>query len=271
MKSILGIDIGSSTTKIIEYKNNRIIDKKIIRHFLSENDLEDFFSKKNIKEFEKIVVTGIGASKVDLEKYNIPVIKIEEFDAISKGGLYLSNKEEALVVSVGTGTALIQANKEKSKHIGGTGIGAGTLFNFCDRFLDINNFDEIYELSKKGNIEKIDLRIGDITEKEIDTLPKNLTLSNFGKFDKNAKKEDILIGFINMIFEVIGMMATFATINSDIKDIVLIGNITVLPVVKEILKKIENTHNVKFSVYDDAEYAVALGAVRCVIEENKRR
>ena len=31
--------------------------------------------------------------------------------------------------------------------------------------------------------------------------------------------------------------------------------------VKEILKKIEFTHNVKFMIVDDVEYAVALGAI----------
>lgn len=267
MNSILGIDIGSSTTKIIEYKSNKIITKKIIRHAFSEKDIEEFIAKNNINDLEKIVLTGIGADKINIEKYNIPIEKVEEFDAISKGGLYLSNKEKAIIVSVGTGTALIQATKNEAKHLGGTGVGAGTLLNLCDRILKINSFDEIYELSKKGNIEKIDLRIGDVTDKEIETLPKDLTLSNFGKFDKDAKKEDILIGFINMIFEVIGMMAAFATINSEIKDVVLIGNITVLPRVEEILKKIEFTHGIKFSVYDDAEYAVALGAIRSVIDK----
>ena len=266
MESILGIDIGSSTTKIIEYKNEEIHKKTIVRHIFSEKDIDKFLEENNIENIEKIVLTGIGADKIKVEKYNIPIEKVEEFDAISKGGLYLSNKEKAIIVSVGTGTALIQATKDGCKHLGGTGVGAGTLLNLCDRILNINSFDEIYELSRKGNIEKIDLRIGDVTDKEIKTLPPDLTLSNFGKFDKDAKKEDILIGFINMIFEVIGMMAAFATINTEIKDVILIGNITVLPRVKEILKKIEHTHKVKFSVHDDAEYAVALGAIRSVID-----
>lgn len=262
--SIIGIDIGSSTTKIVEYKDEKIASKKIYREKYKKEDFEDFLFVNNInkQEITRIVFTGIGADKVKKEDYDInEICFVEEFDAIANGGLYLSKKEEALVVSVGTGTAFILVRKDGIKHLGGTGVGAGTLFNLCKKFLGTNSYDEILNLAKKGDITKVDLRIGDVTDKEIVTLPKDLTLANFGKMEDVAQKEDIAIGIINMIFEVIGMMVAFASINSDIKDAVLIGNIVDLPGVKEILKKIEFTHKVNFSIVDDVEYAVALGAI----------
>ena len=70
-----------------------------------------------------------------------------------------------------------------------------------------------------------------------------------------------------MVFEVIGMMVAFASLKADYKDAILIGNIVAIPGVKEILKKIEFTHKMNFIVLDDAEYAVALGAVVKSIEE----
>lgn len=146
--------------------------------------------------------------------------------------------------------------------MGGTGVGAGTLLNMCDRLLNVKSFNEILELSKLGDLSKIDLRIGDITDKEIATLPYDLTLANFGKFDVDSKKEDIVLGLLNMIFEVIGMMAVFATQNTDIKDIVVIGNITVIPVVKDIIEKLEKLHKVNFILSEDGEFAVVIGAVQ---------
>lgn len=142
------------------------------------------------------------------------------------------------------------------------GVGAGTLTKTCNSFANTNSFDEIIELSKKGNLEKIDLRIGDVTDKKIETLPKDLTLSNFGKMDKNVKQEDIVLGIINMIFEVIGMMCAFALKNDTIKDVVLIGNVATLPTVKQSLKKIEKTQGIKFIISKNPQYAVALGAIR---------
>lgn len=259
--SIIGIDIGSSTTKIVEYKNEKIENKLIIRDGFLKEKLDEFINSNNIK-VEKIVFTGIGASKINKEDYNVTVDVVDEFSAIAKGGLYLAKKEKALVVSVGTGTAFIDVNKEEAKHLGGTGVGAGTLFNICNRMLDINSFDEIVSLAEKGNVEKVDLRIKDITNEEIPTLPLDLTLSNFGKFEKDSKKEDIVIGLINMIFEVIGMMAVFITSKSNIKDVILVGNITVIPGVRYVLDRIEKVQNINFIVPKNTEFAVVLGAIK---------
>lgn len=266
-KSIIGVDIGSSTTKIVEFKNEKIISKKILRKKYDKKELEKFCEINNIKNIEKIVFTGIGADKINQNDYTLPIEKVEEFTAIATGGLYLSQKTNAIIVSVGTGTAVIEAQSGNIKHLGGTGVGAGTLFNMCKQFLKINDFDEILELSKQGDIGKIDLRIGDITDKEIITLPSYLTLSNFGKFEDDAKKEDIVLGLVNMVFEVIGMMAAFATINSEVKNVVVIGNITAIPVAQKVLKKIEFTHNIKFEVPENTEFAVVIGAIKSI--ENK--
>lgn len=262
--SIIGIDIGSSTTKIIEYKESRIISKKILRKSYSKSDLDIFIKENNIDNVKEIVFTGIGADKINEADYKVKISKVAEFNAIAEGGLYLSGKEEAIIVSIGTGTALLETKKNGVKHLGGTGLGAGTLYNVCDRLLGISGFDKICEAAENGNIEKIDLRIGDVTDTEIATLPKELTLSNFGKFEKDSSKEDIVIGLVNMIFEVIGMMVAFYTINSEIKEAVLIGNITALPGVKDILDKIENTHKVKFYIPENAEFAVTLGAIKYI-------
>lgn len=262
--SIISIDAGTTTTKIIEFKENKIKNKEITTNNNLEEALELFLERNKIKKdnIEYIAVTGIGANNLKLKKINKPIKTVEEFKAIAKGGLYLSKKEKALIVSIGTGTALVRATPKSINHLGGTGIGAGTLTNLCKLFAKTNSFEEIIELSKKGDLSKIDIRIGDITNKKIKTLPKDLTLSNFGSLSKNAKKEDIILGIVNMIFETIGMMAAFSLKKDTIKDVVLIGNIVKIPRVKEILRKIEKTQNIKFTLPQNPEFAVALGAVK---------
>ncbi len=120
--SIIGIDIGSTTTKIIEYNKKKLINSEILKNRNTEEILEEFLQSNNINisDIEKIVVTGIGANKFKSNKYNIPMKTVEEFEAIATGGLNLANKKEGLIVSVGTGTALIRVNKGGIKHLGGT-------------------------------------------------------------------------------------------------------------------------------------------------------
>lgn len=266
--SIIGIDIGSSTIKIVEYEKSKILNKAISENKNYELVLDNFIIQNNIKEIDKIVVTGINSKKVNLNKYNVPVEFVEEFIAIGTGGLYLAEKERAIIASIGTGTALIRAQKgRESKHLGGTGVGAGTLTNLCNKFASTKSFEEIIELSKEGDLSKIDLRIADLTDEDIKTLPPELTLANFGKLQEDANKSDVVLGIVNMVFEVIGMMTAFASINDDIKDIILIGNITCIPVVKDVMKKIEKTHGLSFIIPENAQYGVAIGAIKS-IEKN---
>lgn len=267
--TIIGVDVGSSTIKIVEYKNKQVCNKQISESKQYEKTIDKFIKDNNIKEFEKIVLTGINAKKIDVSKYNVPVHIVEEFVAIGTGGLYLSNKKKAIIASIGTGTALIRAEENNFKHLGGTGVGAGTLTKLCNKFAGTKSFDEIIELSKKGDLDNIDLRIMDLTDENIKTLPPELTLANFGKLKDNATNEDIALGILNMIFEVIGMMSAFASINDEIKDIVFIGNIVTIPQVKDILLKIEKTHKVKFIIPEEPQFAVIIGAIESLKENNK--
>ena len=58
------------------------------------------------------------------------------------------------------------------------------------------------------------------------------------------------------------MMGVFITLKMDIKDVILVGNITVLPGVKYVLDRIEKVQNVKFIVPENSEFAVVLGAIK---------
>lgn len=265
--SIIGIDTGITFIKIIEYKNGKINNKFIKENGDINEDLEYFLkiSKINIQEIEQIVITGINSKLFNKKLYkNIKVMIVNEFIAIGKGALTLTKKKEALIVSVGTGTAFVKAGpKNKIEHIGGTGIGGGTLINLCSKFCNINSFDEIIKLSEKGNLKNINLTIGDVCKTKVEGLPQNITASNFGKLNKNKqiKKEDICLGIINMIFETIAMMAVFAIRKEKIKEVIITGNVVSLPQVKKILKEVEKIQNVKFIIPKNKKYSTALGAV----------
>ena len=264
--NIIGIDLGTSLSKIIECDEKlNIVNKMISYEKEIEKVMNDFTSQNNvdISKIEKIVITGVGSSKIKQEKIrDIEVIKTNEFLAVGLGSLELAKKEEALIASMGTGTAIVKANGKGIEHLGGTGVGGATLLNLAGKFAGTNNFDEIVELSKKGTLENVDLTIGDITEEEITTLPSNITAANFGKLNEKATKEDIILGIINMIFEVIGMFTVFASKSSEVKDVILVGSLTKVPYIHTVIGMFKYLCDLNYIIPENAEYAVAIGAVK---------
>lgn len=263
--NIIGIDSGSSAVKIIEQdESGQILHKLMLNKMPVKKALEVFINKEKIKKnkISKIVLTGVGKDEIEENLYGIPTIKIDEFIAIGTGGKKLADKKNALIVSIGTGTAFVMAKGKSYTHIGGTGVGGGTILSLCKKIGDVNSVAEINEAIKNASLKNVDLSIQDVAIKEIKTLPKDTTSANFGKLNENATTKDLIFGVVNMVFETIGVMAVFATQNTTIKNIIVIGNVATMPYINVVLKKIENLHKgVKFIIPKTAEYATVIGAI----------
>ncbi len=137
---------------------------------------------------------------------------------------------EALVVSMGTGTAFIRSSLINGfSHIGGSGVGGGTIMGLCSRLTCAQHFDTITKLAERGNLSQVDLMVKDIFQGAISTLPADLTAANFGHWADSATEEDTALGVLNMVFQTVGMMAVFACRNDTTRDVVLTGSLTEIP------------------------------------------
>ncbi len=269
MKTVVGIDVGGSTTKIVGFEET---GRLIAPMFVRANDqitsvygaLGKFTTQNNLPldRIEKIMVTGVGSTFVTGPIYQIPCVKCSEFDCVGRGGLWLSGLDEAIVVSMGTGTALVHARSDGSyAYLGGTGIGGGTLLGLSEKLLGMRDIGHIIELASSGDLHKIDLRVSDITKKDVHPgLAPDLTASNFGKISDIASKSDLALGIINMIFETIGMLAVFAARGKDIRNIVLTGNLTGLPQTREIFEALNELFEVRFLIPVNAQFGTVIGA-----------
>ncbi len=262
----IGIDIGGSTTKIIGVEDNKIKDPLLVRandpiaslfgafgKFVDNNNL-------SLGEVERVMVTGVGSSHMTKPLYGLPTAKVEEFLANGLGGLHLTALDEAIIVSMGTGTAIIKATKQSIEHIGGTGVGGGTLIGLSSRMLNIRDIQLILKTAEDGDLANIDLMVGDISRDVLPGLPPETTASNFGKISDVATKGDIALGILNLVFQTIGTISGFAAKNSGIKDIVLIGNLSTIPYCASIFSRLEEIYSVRFIIPDYSEYGTALGA-----------
>ena len=248
MKVIIGIDVGGSTTKIVGFRGERVLGCAFVQAADPITSLYGAFGKFTVEhkialsDIEKVIVTGAGSSYVKDPIYGLPCVHESEFTCVGKGGLYLSGLSEAIVVSMGTGTALVHAKKDGdniiTNYLGGTGVGGGTLLGLSKKLTGMGTIEHIVEAAKGGNLDNIDLRISDIIKKTARNvpLPNDMTAANFGKVSDIASKDDLALGIINMVFETIGMIGYFATKSVGTKDLVLTGNMTNLPQAKEIFQ-----------------------------------
>lgn len=268
MKVKIGIDIGGSTTKVVGLKNNEIITPLLIK----ANDpitslfgaLGKFVYTNNIEicNIEKIMITGVGATYIDSNIYGIDTVKVSEFDANALGGLYLSNKDKGIIVSLGTGTSIVEAIKGGSNtYVGGTAIGGGTIVGLCKKLINVSDIENIVKLSETGNLSNIDLAVSDIVYDEMPKLNNDITASNFGKTTECATENDIAIGVLNLVFQSIAMTSVFAKKHSEFDDVILIGNLSKLDICKHIFADINKLTGVNFIFPEMSEYATAVGAL----------
>ncbi|MBE6671106.1 MAG: type II pantothenate kinase [Ruminococcaceae bacterium] len=268
-KYVIGIDVGGSTTKIVGFDENKnLINPLFVRatdqitsiygafgKFTSENSIE-------LDQISKVMMTGVGSTFITKPIYGLKCESVPEFECVGRGGLYLSGLKDTIVVSLGTGTAIVHAKENnKIEYLGGTGVGGGTLMGLSKQLLNMDEIEHIVELAKEGDLNNIDLRIKDISKQEsFGGLPDIMTAANFGKISDIATRSDMALGIINMIFEVAGMLAIFAARNHNIKDIVVTGNLTRIPQSVEIFNNLNTLFGVNFMIPKNAQFSTVIGA-----------
>ena len=278
MGIIIGIDVGISTTKIVGIKNNKVSAPIRITaadpitslygafgKYLHDNDID-------LSDVEHVMLTGVGAAYIDQPIYGLPTSKSQEFIADGLGARFESKLDHTIVVSMGTGTSFVKCDGEEMKHIGGIGVGGGTLAGLARIMLNTSDIAQVATLAKQGNIRNIDLTIGDISPQPLPGLPMDTTASNFARAQSDASKEDIAAGIIKMVLQSIGSAAWLASLGSDIRDFVLIGNLSLLPQCKEVFPALEKLYDIRFHIPKYSQYCTAIGAaLDYVINFNKGR
>lgn len=266
MKTTIGIDVGISTTKIVGVRDGEVSSPQRIRATDPVTSLYGAFGKYlydnqiDLNDIEQVMLTGVGAAYIDSPIYGLPTTKVEEFIADGLGAQHESQLSKMIVVSMGTGTSIVQCDGDLIKHIGGIGIGGGTLSGLSRLLLQTDDANQVAELAQGGDIAKINLLIGDISPNPLPGLPMDATASLFAHAQANASRADIALGLINLVLQAIGSAAVLSALRSGIQDFVMIGNLTLLPQCKTVFPIIERIYGVKFIIPKHSEFCTAIGA-----------
>ena len=272
---IVGIDIGSTTTKAVTIENRKVI-KKIktkasdavtaatgaLGKIVLENGIK-------INDINKIVITGAGASKIKNDIFGIPTSRVNEIDAIGIGGMFLTGADyqgmpeggsNIIITNIGTGTVIIEAGEKGIVHFGGTGVGGGTILGLAKKLLPTAEFNDIIELAKTGKLNQVDLLLGDITDVSISFLSGESTASNFGKMLDTASPNDIAVAIINLVYQVIGVLSVFAARARNSSRVIVTGNGSGNIIGQKIFAGISAMYGIEFIYPEFAEYTTAIGA-----------
>ena len=280
-KAVLGIDVGGSTTKIVGFKEENgkriLIEPQFVRATDPLTSIYGAFGKFTMQnglalsDIERVMMTGAGSAFLDRPLYEgLDCRTVPEFDSVGLGGLYLSDLDDAIVVSMGTGTALIHAKHTENgtaiEYLGGTGVGGGTLVGLSRKILGVDTIEHIEQLCEGGDLSNIDLRIKDISSKNIyEGVNYDLTASNFGKLSDLASKSDIALGIVNMVAETIGMLAVFAARNYKLSQVVLTGNLTGIAPIRKTFEGMEKNFGIQFLIPTNARFGTVIGAALCPV------
>ena len=161
MGIIIGIDVGISTTKIVGLKDGRVAAPTRITaadpitslygafgKYLHDNDI-------NLQDVEQVMLTGVGSAYVKGPVYGLPTQKVEEFVADGLGARYESKLDHTIVVSMGTGTSFVLCNGDEMRHIGGIGVGGGTLAGLSRLLLNTSDIKAVSALAMQGDTKNV--------------------------------------------------------------------------------------------------------------------
>ncbi|XP_024466302.1 pantothenate kinase 1 isoform X3 [Populus trichocarpa] len=209
-----------------------------------------------------IKATGGGAYKFsDLfkEKLGISLEKEDEMDCLVTGAnfllkavnheafTYLNGQKEFvqidhndlypyLLVNIGSGVSMIKVDGDgKFERVSGTSVGGGTFWGLGKLLTKCQSFDELLELSQRGNNRVLDMLVGDIyggMEYSKIGLSSTAIASSFGRAISNSnelhdyKPEDVSRSLLRMISNNIGQISYLNALRFGLKRIFFGGFFT---------------------------------------------
>ena len=267
------IDFGISNTDAVAYVEGAVHhwtrptegdpEPELARAILATGGVE-------LPALQQLAVTGGRHRLLPRQIGTCAVVAVDEVQAIGRGGQAMTNvlgAEDAtpvLVVSAGSGTAVVAARGDQYTHVTGTGVGGGTLLGLSRLLLGTVDHREIDALALRGDPNGADLSLSDAIGVPLGRLPADATAVNFGRLARRAltaSREDLAAALVTLVSQVIALIAINAARAERIEHIIVIGHLTDMTSVRDALALVGNYYDVSIGLPADAGYATALGAL----------
>ena len=256
-RSIIGIDRGASFTDFGVVKSNRLIDTLSLekRDWESICDAYDQLTARH--QTDHVLFTGsVSDMPADLKK---KVKVIPEIDAVGFGGAAFAGCNECIVVSMGTGTAIVYFADNQARHVGGTGVGGGTIKGLCALLCNLNDPEEIEAKALRGKASRLNLTISDLGYDSISFLGSDVTASNFASV-QSRRTEDLAAAILRLVGETVGIIASLCARETGCMDkIVMVGKVVQNQFIRHTLKLVGKLYRTTFIFPQNPGFATVYG------------
>lgn len=193
--------------------------------------------------------------------------KVDEMRALGLGGLAVADVTSGLVVSAGTGTAMVAANGEDAHHVTGSAVGGGTLLGLSKLILGTANPDEIDRLALSGDANAVDIMMHEAVGGEVGKLPANANAVNLGKLINagDFNREDIAAGLVRLVAQVIAVIAINAADAAGLADIILVGHTMDLAAIQKEVALVGEFYQRSFIMPENPGFATAMGVIEAIV------
>lgn len=256
---VIGIDRGASYTDFAVVEHNELVETRSIesRDWRRISDVYRHL-KKSHKTTRSVFTGAGGGMPKDLAK---EVSIVAEIDAVGFGGAALARLDDCLVVSIGTGTAMVHFNQKRALHVGGTGVGGGTIRGLASLLCGTEDPVEVETMARQGNAGRLNLTISDLGYKAVSFLGSEVTASNFAAV-KSSRKEDLAAGIVSLVGETVGIIASLCAREAGCSQaIVTVGKVAGSSCIRRVLELVGKLYRSTFIFPENPGFATAFGAV----------
>lgn len=235
-----------------------------------------------LERVTRLAVTGGRHRALPARIGETALVSVNEVTAIGRGGQALAagllaehgysdhalgsalGSVPTLVVSAGSGTAVISARGDACRHITGTGVGGGTLLGLGRLLLNTTDAMTIDALAMQGDPNGADLSLQDVVLGPIGSLPPDATAVNFGKIARathEATRPDLAAALVTLVGQVIAITAINAARAEGLEHVVVIGHLTDMPSFRVVLDRVGEYYGTQLLLPEQAGFGTAMGAL----------
>lgn len=232
----LGIDFGLSNLDLVLLENQQPVGRWSQPSpgpaSLATLELALGLTGLQPSQLAGLAVTGGRHQQLPDRFEGLPLRKVGEIEAVARGGLASAALEQALVISVGSGTSVVAAGAARAQHLTGTALGGGSLRGLGQLLLGTSHPLEIDALARQGDRYQVDLSLAAALGGDLGHMAARGTAVNFGRIaglSTAPQPADLAAALVGLIAQEVAIISVGAWRYSGLDHLVVVGRMIELP------------------------------------------